>query len=86
MRSNHASTSAQRAGKLQTCGTQLRPKGDGDICSGLMPAFQSGEPDQEGWRDQSSSPASVSNFSIKKKSLIAQTTSILKIQVNKAKK
>jgi len=50
--SNHASTSPQRFGKLQTCGTQLRPKRDSDICSGLMPAFQSGEPGPEGRRDQ----------------------------------
>lgn len=50
--SNHASTSPQRFGKLQTCGTQLGPKRDGDICSGLTPAFQSGELGPEGRRDQ----------------------------------
>lgn len=50
--SNHASTSPQRFGKLQTCGTQLEPKRDGDICSGLAPAFHGGEPGPEGRRAQ----------------------------------
>lgn len=50
--SNHAGTSPQRFGKLQTRGTQLEPKRDGDICSGLVPAFQSSEPGPEGRKDQ----------------------------------